>query len=169
MRLLTLALALTSLLAACGGSEPRATGDTAPAAPAASQPEPAPAGGEHPQLSPELDAFHDALAPRWHAEPGPARTRDTCAAVPEFRTRASAVKGAGAPAGAASTAWSEAGARLEKAVADLDAACRAPDAPGFDAAFAAVHDAFHHAMELAGGHGEAKDHGEHHGHGDPHR
>jgi hypothetical protein len=159
VRLTALAL---FVLAACGGSE---ASPAAPAAPPSRPPAAAGDGGEHGEhgaLPPELAAFHDALAPRWHAEPGAARVKDTCAAVADFSTRAAAVKAASAPQGADAAAWSDAGAALEKAVADLDATCREGDAAGtakFDAAFTAVHDAFHHAMEAAGG-------GHHMGHGE---
>jgi hypothetical protein len=145
------------LLVACGGGETPTT--TAPATPLAEEkPAPAPEEhGEHGKLSPELDAFHEILAPRWHADPGPQRTKDT---------RAAAVKSAAMPAGAEAAAWSEAGARLETSVVALEVECTAggADQAKFDAAFSAVHDAFHHAMELGrGGHGMKEGHGEHHG------
>ena len=38
-------------------------------------------------MPPEIAKFHDVLAPRWHAEKGPQRMKDTCAAIPDF-TRA---------------------------------------------------------------------------------
>jgi hypothetical protein len=159
------------LLVACGGSETPTT--TAPATPLAEEkPAPAPEEhGEHGKLSPELDAFHEILAPRWHADPGPQRTKDTCAAIADFKTRAAAVKSAAMPAGAEAAAWSEAGARLETSVVALEVECTAggADQAKFDAAFSAVHDAFHHAMELGrGGHGMKEGHGEHHGKGDGH-
>ena len=154
------------LVVACGGGETPTT--TAPATPMAEEkPAAAPEEhGEHGKLSPELDAFHEILAPRWHADPGPQRAVDTCAAIADFKTRAAAVKSAAAPAGAEATAWSEAGTKLETSVVALEAECTAgaADQAKFDAAFSAVHDAFHHAMELgAGGHGK-----EHHGQGGEH-
>jgi len=166
------------LLVACGGGDTPTT--TAPAATPIEEEKPAGGGGEHHELTPELDAFHEILAPRWHADPGPQRAVDTCAAVADFKTRAAAVKSASAPAGAEAAAWTEAGATLETTVVALEAECTAgaADQAKFDAAFSAVHDAFHHAMELAGGgHGDKQGHGEHgkghgehgHGQGDGHK
>lgn len=168
MKLCPLALALALPLAACGGSDtpsetPASTGrvpSAEPALPAAEG-----AGHEHGELTPELDAFHEALAPRWHAPAGPQRTADACAAVPDFRTRADAVKGAAAPANAAAADWTQAGEKLAASVGALDEACKSNDAAKIEPAFSALHDAFHAAMELAGGkHG----HGEGHGHGRGH-
>ncbi|HTE52934.1 MAG TPA: hypothetical protein VK698_18905 [Kofleriaceae bacterium] len=160
MILRPLVLALAIFPAACGGSDTPVAAPAAAAEPAAAEPAPPAAEhGEHGKLSPELAAFHDTLGPRWHAEAGPARTKDTCAAVPDFQTRAAAVKGAATPAGASASDWTAAGDRLVASVGDLAKACGSSDAAGFDTAFAAVHEAFHHAMELAmGGHGEGHEH-----------
>ena len=38
-------------------------------------------GDEMVAMTPEVKAFHDVLAPRWHAERGAKRMADTCAAV----------------------------------------------------------------------------------------
>jgi hypothetical protein len=141
---MTRAISCLSLLVAlgCGSSEP-APGATTPAA----------ARGEehHHELTPELDAFHDLLAPLWHADKGDARRQKTCGAVPDFKTRAAAVKAAAAPASVDAAAWSGAGAELETAVSGLEAACGGADPAAFDPAFEAVHTKFHGAMELVAG------------------
>lgn len=142
------------LAGACGSSEP-ATGATTPAAepPAAHQEK------EHPELTPELAAFHERLSPLWHADKGEQRRKDTCAAVPDFKTRAAAVKAAAPPAGADAAAWTSAGAELETSVGGLESACAGSDPAGFETAFEAVHTRFHHAMELVAGpekHGHEK-------------
>jgi hypothetical protein len=158
VKLLAPALVALLSLAACGGGDTAPSEATTPAAtPTAAEPAPAKGGEEkhHGKLSPELDAFHEILAPRWHSEAGPARMKDTCAAIADFRTRGEAVKAAAAPANAAADAWSAAGAKLVSSVATLETTCAGTDQAAFDTAFSAVHDAFHHAMELgSGGHGE---------------
>jgi hypothetical protein len=140
-----LALLLSLLVAAaCGSSEP-APGATTPAAGEHA------GGEEHHKLTPELDAFHQVLAPLWHADKGEARQKDTCAAVPEFKTRAAAIKGAAAPASVDAAAWTSAGAELESAVAGLETACGGADPAAFEPAFEAMHAKFHGAMELVAG------------------
>ena len=155
------------MLAACGGSEPpsETPAASAPTEPAATA---KPADHDHAKLSPELDAFHDILAPRWHSAPGPTRMQDTCSAIAQFRSRGEAVKRANPPAGASATAWSQATADLDKSVAAMGIACDGKDQPSFDSAFTEVHESFHRAMELASsGHGEHEGHGEHHEQGEP--
>jgi uncharacterized protein YukE len=81
----------------------------------------------------------------------------------DFKTRAAALAGSAAPSGASQGAWEQAGADLERAVAELGTACGEGAAPEqFDAAFARVHDAFHAAMKVASGGGQHEGHGEHH-------
>ena len=68
-----LALILVLAAAACGGKQ---------SAPATATPTPTEeTGGGHQMMHEgmpaELTKFHDVLAPRWHAEQGPARMSDT--------------------------------------------------------------------------------------------
>jgi len=98
-------------------------------------------------MSPELHRFHEILAPRWHAEAGEARTKDTCAAIPDFRAGAQAIAAA-PPAGVDAAAWKAGAAALGARVDALDAACKPAAAAEFEARFSALHDAFHHQMEL---------------------
>lgn len=160
--------AILSLLAAlaCGSSDSASPATTPP--PAAAEPAAATAGDDHHRLTPELDAFHGLLSPLWHAPAGDARRKDTCAAVPDFKTRAAAVKAAAAPAKADPAAWASAGGELEGAVAGLATACAGSDPAAFDPAFEAVHTRFHHAMELVMGEHDMKgEHaGEHEGRGE---
>jgi hypothetical protein len=113
-------------------------------------------------MPPEVKKFHDALAPRWHAEHGPRRMADTCAAIPELQGDAEALVAARPPSGARPDDWAASGRRLGDAVAALDATCKASDATAFEPAFMAVHDRFHAVMAAAGAHHE--DHGDHSGH-----
>jgi uncharacterized protein YukE len=71
--------------------------------------------------------------------------------VPDFKTRAAAVKGAAAPASVDAAAWTSAGAELESAVASLETACGGADPAAFEPAFEAMHTKFHGAMELVAG------------------
>ncbi len=142
-------LLLLFLAAGCGSSEPATT--TTPASGA----EPAAAHEqekeEHHQLTPELKAFHDQLAPRWHADKGEARRKDTCAAVADFQASAAAIQSAAAPAAVEPAMWQKAGADLIAAVKGLETACAGTDMAAFESAFQAVHERFHAAMELASG------------------
>jgi hypothetical protein len=113
-------------------------------------------------MGPEMTKFHDVLAPRWHAEKGPQRMTDTCAAVPDFQSNAVALAGSAPPPTSEPASWATATKELTDAVTGLEAACKANDAE-FETAFERVHTVFHAVMEL----GEAKhDHegGEHEHH-----
>lgn len=122
----------------------------------------APGAGEAGELAampPELQKFHAALAPRWHAKHGPERTADTCGAIAELRADADAIIAAPAPAGRDAVAWSAGGKQLAEAVAGLDATCQAHDAAGFEPAFAQVHERFHGLLEAGEpAHGDRDEH-----------
>jgi hypothetical protein len=126
----------------------------APTAPAAAAAPAAPAAhgghGEHhgTGLPAELDRFHAILAPRWHAEAGPARHKETCAAVGDFQRGADDIGKAAAPAGVDAAAWKAAAADLDAKVDALAVACPGPQT-GFDAAFSTLHDAYHHIVDIA--------------------
>jgi hypothetical protein len=114
-------------------------------------------------LPPEVKTFHDALAPRWHAEHGPQRMADTCAAIPELHTDAEAIATSKPPPAANPGDWSANATKLTDAVTALDATCKASDAAAFEQAFAVVHNNFHGLMGIAGGmKAEGGEHAEHH-------
>src|SRR5215213_7130056 len=71
-------LALATI--ACGGAQP-----AAPAPPAANEQHEIAGEEHHAGTAPAISAFHDVLAPLWHADAGAMRTDDTCAAIPRFR------------------------------------------------------------------------------------
>lgn len=153
------ALALAAV--ACGGTPSQGTSTTSPAAsPAVSgdhQHAAGPAGhaenhGEHGKMAPSITKFHDTLAPRWHAERGPKRMADTCAAVAELQHDAAAIVAAPAPAGANPASWSAGGKQLADSVGALEVTCKANDAAAFEPAFERVHTSFHHVMEAGGAH-----------------
>jgi hypothetical protein len=102
-------------------------------------------------LPPQVAAFHDVLAPRWHAPHGAKRIADTCAAVPQFRSNAEAIATAQPPGGGDAAAWSIGVKQLVEAVAGLETPCKANDASGFEPAFERVHTAFHQVMAAADG------------------
>lgn len=110
--------------------------------------------GKHDEetMPPQLARFHDALAPRWHAAPGPQRMADACAAIPEFHHDAEAIAGAAPPSKGDASAWSRGGKQLTAAVAALDATCKNKDAEAFEPAFQRVHETFHGLLEAAGEH-----------------
>ena len=86
----TLTFALLICAAACGGkSRPAA----APATASEHAHEGSGSGAmqeEHAGMPAELTAFHDLLAPHFHAADGPQRLQDTCAAIDQFRSTADA-------------------------------------------------------------------------------
>lgn len=144
-RILTFALLLFG--AACGGKD-KAPATATMAHEGSAHPEGAGSGSgdEHANLPPELSAFHDLLAPRWHAAAGPQRMSDTCSAVAQFKSEADAVAKATPPVSANADTWTKATRALVAAVADLDAACSAKSDAKFEAAFAKLHEAFHALM-----------------------
>src|SRR5205085_11939718 len=108
-------------------------------------------GDEMVAMTPEVKAFHDVLAPRWHAERGAKRMADTCAAVPDLRTRAEAIAKATPPERAEPADWKDNARQLGEAVTALGATCQASDADKFEPAFTAVHERFHAVLETSVG------------------
>ncbi len=105
--------------------------------------------GEEHNLTPEMSAFHDVLAPLWHAEVGPDRTSQTCAESGHMLDLANDIQNASAPERADSESWANAVRDLMLAITALQDSC--PDAANGvtpDDAFAGVHEAFHGLMEL---------------------
>jgi hypothetical protein len=145
--------------AACGGAEKQTTTPGGGGGAAAGGADP------HAGLTPELHAFHDTLSPRWHADAGEQRMKDTCAALADFQAQAAAVKAAPAKEGVDPAAWTEAGTALEASVTGLAGACGGTDLAAFDQTFHAVHEAFHRAMELVIGPHEMGEHAPGHEHG----
>lgn len=164
----TLTFALLISAAACGGKD-----KGAPATPASHE-HPGEGSGEmmeHENLSPEMKAFHDLLAPRWHAAKGPQRMQDTCSAIEQFKASADAVAKATPPIPANADTWTAGTRALVAAVEELAKAC--PSGGDFEAAFAKVHEAFHSLMMQGAHHGEGHMEGkgggegpEEHEHGD---
>lgn len=106
---------------------------------------------EHPPMTPELTAFHDVLAPLWHAEPGAQRTSDTCAATARMAGLVPALYDA-PPAGADVAAWGAAVDELQGRISDLEGPCSGGTvelgAMTFDDAFRALHEQFHALLGL---------------------
>jgi hypothetical protein len=125
-------LVISCIAIACGGKSPP----------------PQHSGDEHHGMPPELARFHDVLAPNWHAEKGPARTKATCDAIGDFRTRADEVAHAAVPAGADGNKWAEDTKLLVNAVGQLGQACTdAHDT--FELAFTEVHTSFEALLRTA--------------------
>ncbi len=151
-RILTFALLLAA--AGCGGKDKAAGPTTTTPQPgtgsgAEHQGEDSGAAGEHGKLTPELNAFHDLLAPRWHAAAGAQRIADTCGAIDQFKAAAAAVGKSTPPVATNADTWTTATRALDAAVEDLAAACSAKADAKFEAAFVKVHDAFHKLMRQA--------------------
>ena len=108
-------------------------------------------GDETVAMTPEVKAFHDVLAPRWHAEHGAKRMADTCAALGELRTGAEAIARATPPERAEPADWKGSARELGEAVSALGETCKANDAGKFEPAFAAVHERFHAVLEAGVG------------------
>jgi len=135
--------AILLALAACGGT---------------STPEPAtPVGHEHAEhadgepahehaLPPELAGFHDILAPLWHSQAAD-RPAQTCQRAGDMLDAGRRIQAAPVPAGADPTAWQTGVRDLLAAVQALQGDCSSGGAQ-FDARFGAVHENFHHLMEL---------------------
>ena len=102
-------------------------------------------------MTPEVKAFHDVLAPRWHAEHGARRMADTCGALAELRSDAEAIARATPPERAEPADWKAGARELGEAVAALGETCTANDAGKFEPAFTAVHERFHAVLEASVG------------------
>jgi hypothetical protein len=142
------------LAAACGSkkSEPATSTTTSePTGGSDMNKEMAEHHAEMAKMPPEIGQFHEVLAPRWHAEKGPQRMKDTCAALPEFHAGADALAKATPPTTANADRWTASTRQLTDAVTGLDDTCKANDATKFETAFEKVHVSFHGVMEQAGG------------------
>lgn len=137
-------------IAACGGKK------SEPVKPVVSEMKPDTGDKDKHAMSPELMKFHGVLSPRWHADKGEKRMKDTCAAIADFQANADALVKAAAPAGMDAAKWSSGTKELTDAVAALGATCKANDAAAFETAFHRVHVGFHGLI------GEEDEHGEHH-------
>src|SRR5262245_47423244 len=111
----TLIFAFGLAAAACAGHSP---------APSPTEHRAHMSGGDaHSDLPPEVVAFHDRLAPLWHAEAGKQRTDDTCAAVGDFEKLLDNLARAAPPPTVDSTAWGERVGELRGYVSALGADC----------------------------------------------
>lgn len=110
-------------------------------------------GHEHRELGGALGAFHEELAPLWHAEKGDARTQKTCEHVKALGDAAARVASEPRPdhAKADDAAWKAHAADLVAATGGLTDACAKDGRPAFDERFRAVHEAFHRLLEDLGG------------------
>lgn len=141
------ALALTWPLVACGPSEPAKSAEGGHDAPHEHEHGPG-AGhheehGDHHGAAGAVKAFHDVLAPVYHAEKTPARTEQACGAVPSFKERSAAV---GAEAGDDAKKKASADA-LVGAIGNLEKACAEAGRVQVDPSLEKVHDAFHAVVE----------------------
>ncbi len=126
MKELSRFFSLIVLAAACSGGSKTAT--TTPPASSTAQ-----AVSTAAPSKASIAAFHDVLAPLWHAAEGPERTDKTCAATATMEQRAQDIGDA----------------PLVEAVHALAAEC-AGNRQAFQAKFTAVHTAFHAVAEKAG-------------------
>lgn len=132
-----------AILAACGGKSAPAT-STATSEPAGNH------DGEHHhhKFPTELGAFHDKLAPLWHADTGQARIDQTCAATGELDALAANVKQAPPPSGVDPIKWGVKADALVESVFKLSAACGDATRATFEPDFERVHSSFHGMIEL---------------------
>ena len=91
-----------------------------------------------------MKAFHDVLAPAYHAEKGPARDDKTCAGVPAMKDAAGKI--ATEPKGDPG-AWKAKSDALTQQVDGLGAACASTPRGDISAKLETVHDAFHALIE----------------------
>jgi hypothetical protein len=127
-------------------------------------------GRDHENLTPELNAFHDLLAPRWHAAAGAQRIADTCSAIEPFKAAADSIGKSTPPVPTHADSWTTATRALVGTLDELAGVCAAKADATFDAAFTKVHEAFHELMRqanAAGGGGQSGA-GAGAGRGDPH-
>ncbi len=85
----------------------------------------------HHHFAKDVDAFHEVLAPLWHARPGPERLPNACAKVGELGRLASEIRSTDAT-------------ELVASIAAMKTACQSKG--DVDGAFHDVHEAFHHLI-----------------------
>lgn len=88
---------------------------------------------KHGDLSPALQAFHGALSPVWHTDPGPGRVEKTCTNMKAMQEKAVAIGDA----------------ELSAAVNALEPACAKEGRAEVEAKLSAVHDRFHVVAKIA--------------------
>ena len=124
---------LSLVLFACSHDKPAETASTS----AATAPEHKEAGDhgkdEHGALPPAVKAFHDEMAPLWHADKSADRTAKTCEHAPALQQKAAAVGDKD----------------LIDATSALAAECTKSDRKDFETKFADVHTKFHKAAEAS--------------------
>lgn len=103
-------------------------------------------------MSAPLKAFHDTLAPLWHAPKGPDRVAKTCAQAMTMNDKASAIGAAPPPVKGDAAAWKAEAGELSGATRALVAECETEGRPKFEERFAAIHEHFHKVMELSSSH-----------------
>src|SRR4051794_16160671 len=81
--------------------------------------------GEHPKMTGAVHEFHEVLAPLWHADKSPERTKKTCEAIGTFETRAADVDQDQAHVSEAE--YHTAAQRLIDAVRELKKECAKPE------------------------------------------
>ncbi|MEM6993815.1 MAG: hypothetical protein AAF721_25095 [Myxococcota bacterium] len=152
--LLVVSVAATMLAAGCSKAD-RAPTTTPGAATQADANEPAAAAHEHEgkhehDFSGSVVAFHDTMAPLWHADAGDARVADTCAAMDDLIGKAQTIRSDAAPDNVADPeAWTAAASELVRVAEALQTTC-ADSPPDFDKSFEALHEAFHALVKLEG-------------------
>ena len=146
-----ISLVLVLAAAACGGKKPAPATTTAATT------------SEHAGMPAEVTKFHDVLAPRWHAEKGEQRMKDTCAVVADFTADADAIAKSTPPATANADAWTTSTKALVDSVVGLDTTCKANDNAKFEEAFHTLHENFHAVMAATGVEEkhDGAEHGEH--------
>ena len=88
----------------------------------------------HHDFAPDIDAFHAALAPVWHARPGKARTQDACAKAGRMEALAKDIRSKDASA-------------LQASIAALKATCKGNKLAEVDGALHDVHETFHRLID----------------------
>jgi hypothetical protein len=148
----TVSLVFALAAAACGGkqSAPATTSTTPQDDKGHAEHEGPTPGMTHEGMPAEMTKFHDVLAPRWHAEKGPQRMKDTCAALPQLKTDADAIAKATPPTKANADTWTTGTRALVDSVNALETTCKANDTAKFEQAFHSVHESFHGLMAQAG-------------------
>lgn len=95
---------------------------------------------------PDVAAFHDVMAPLWHAPAGEQRAQETCVQSSQLVANVSIIQQSGTPANVKADKWSQAVTSLTQAVTELEQQCDDKNSP--EPALGEVHEAFHHLVKL---------------------
>ena len=95
---------------------------------------------------PAVEAFHDVMAPLWHAPAGEQRAQEICVQSSQLVANVGIIQQSETPINIKASEWNQAVTNLTQAVTELEQQCDDKNSP--EPALGEVHEAFHHLVKL---------------------